>query len=120
MSSGSDVSEDGWTMCRKDESGNSVSQYVFFLSRYGPTQLIQFGFDKPVTDVSADPFRDVKRIIFFIPGKLLLACHELQITHDSAGNPGAISMYRSALVHPKDVQHVLTDILLQAFPDTIT
>lgn len=73
MSTESDPSDGGWTLCPPKELDNT-SQYVYYLSRYGPTQLIQFGFKHPVTDVSANPFNDVKRVIFFIPGQLTTFC----------------------------------------------
>lgn len=69
MSTDSDASEGGWSLCPPASSDASL-QYVYYLSRYGPTQLIQLGLKDPVTDISAKPFENVKRIVFFIPGEL--------------------------------------------------
>jgi hypothetical protein len=53
------------------------SQDIFFMTRFGPTQLIQFGLKDLATSRHLKPFESVTRIIFVVPG-----------------NPGSIEMYR--------------------------
>lgn len=55
----------------------SSSRDLFFMTRFGPTQLIQFGMKDLATSRSLQPFRSINRIILVIPG-----------------NPGSIEMYR--------------------------
>ena len=94
MSTDSEASEGSWTLCPPTEL-DVTSQYVYYLSRYGPTQLIQFGLKDPVTDISAKPFDNVKQVIFFIPGELRTFFLITSVNDTvSIGNPGPISMYR--------------------------
>ena len=90
-------SDGSWTVC--GASSDRYGQYVYYVSRYGPTQVLQFGLQKPVTDVGSEPLRHVRRIIFFIPGESL-DDSELLLTLVSAtasGNPGVITMYHHFL-----------------------
>lgn len=70
MSSHGESTDGEWSVCPPHPRDVDVSgpRYVYYMSRYGPTQVIQFGFKEAVTDVSTQPFDGIKRVLFFVPG----------------------------------------------------